>query len=146
MAPGSHITCRSLCINIPGNPAGGLDELAIAQGSARKFNAGSDEAFIIVPIFLETPTSFLIPPTSKDLFIKFLKVFMEMTQAPDQEQLELQERPLKARTPEIYFGKFHMDCYHFCQQCKNYFKTLGATGMNCTPFTATFFCGSINLR
>ena len=69
---------------------------------------------------------------------------METTQAWD--QLELRERPLKARTPETNTGKFHMDCYYFCQQYEDYFETSGATGINRTPFAATFVCGSISLR
>ena len=43
-----------------------------------------------------------------------MEVFMEITQAWNQEQLELQEHLLKARTPETYSGKSHMDYYHFC--------------------------------
>ena len=39
-----------------------------------------------------------------------------------------------------------MDCYHFCQQCEDYFETSGATGMNRTPFAATFLRGAISLR
>ena len=39
-----------------------------------------------------------------------------------------------------------MDCYHFCQQCEDYFKTSGATRMNRTPFAASFFHGTISLR
>ena len=73
-----------------------------------------------------------------------MKVFMEMTQARD--QLGPQERLLKARTPETCSGKSHMDCYHFCQQCEDYFETSGATGMNHTPFAATFLRGAISLR
>ena len=72
-----------------------------------------------------------------------MKVFMETTQA---QATEPRERPLKARTPETYSGKSHMDCYHFCQQCEDYFETSGATGMNRTPFAATFFRGAISLR
>ena len=71
---------------------------------------------------------------------------METTQAQDREQLEPWERPLKARTPETYSGKSHMNCYYFCQQCKDYFETSGATKMNCIPFAAIFLRGSINLR
>ena len=75
-----------------------------------------------------------------------MKVFMETTQAQAQALAEPQERPLKARTSEIYSGKSHMDCYHFCQQCEDYFKTSGAIGMNRTPFTATFLRGTVSLR
>ena len=31
-----------------------------------------------------------------------------------------------------------MDCYHFCQQCEDYFEILGATGMNHILFATTF--------
>ena len=75
-----------------------------------------------------------------------MKVFMETTQAQAQALAEPRERPLKARTPETYWGKSHMECYHFCQQCEDHFETSGATGMNRTPFAASFFCGSISLR
>ena len=73
-----------------------------------------------------------------------MKVFMETTQA--REQLEPQERPFKARTPETYSGKSYMDCYHFCCQCEDYFEISGAIGMNCTLFAATFFYGAISLK
>ena len=70
---------------------------------------------------------------------------METTQAQAQ-ATEPRERLLKARTPETYSGKSHMDCYHFCQQCEDYFETSGATGMNRTLFAATFLRGPISLR
>ena len=39
-----------------------------------------------------------------------------------------------------------MECYHFCQQCKNHFDTAGATGSNRTPFAASFLRGRISFR
>ena len=39
-----------------------------------------------------------------------------------------------------------MDCYHFCQQYKDYFETVGATGFNQTPFAVSFLCGNISMR
>ena len=39
-----------------------------------------------------------------------------------------------------------MDCYHFCQQCKDHFETAGATGTNRTPFAASFLRGNISVR
>ena len=80
MAPGS-CACRSPCVNTPVNPAGELNELASAQGPARKSNAGSNEAFTEAPTPPETLIPPLVPPPAKDLFTKFMKVFMEMTQA-----------------------------------------------------------------
>ena len=69
---------------------------------------------------------------------------METTQA--REQLEPQERPLKAKTPESYSGKSHIDCYYFCQQYEDYFETSGTKKMNRTPFAATFPRGAISFR
>ena len=141
MAPGSY-ACRRPCVNTPVDLAGELDKLVGAQSPARRSNAGSDEA--LIPLEASTPP--FVPPTSKDLFTKFMKVFMETTQAQAQVLAEPQKRPLKARTPETYSGKSHMDCYHFCQQCEDYFETSGAMGMNHTPFATTFLCGTVSLR
>ena len=137
MASKSRTTRQSPCINPPVNPTE-QDKLAGAQGG--RFNAGSDKA----PTSPEAPTLPLVPPPSEDLFTKFIKVFMEMTQAQD--QLEPRERLLKARTPETYSEKSHTDCYHFFQQCEDYFETSSATEMNCTPFAAIFLRSAISLR
>ena len=75
-----------------------------------------------------------------------MKVFIETTQAQVQALAEPRKRPLKARTPETYWGQSYMECYHFCQQCEDYFETSGATGMNRTPFAASFLRGSISIR
>ena len=48
------------------------------------------------------------------------------------------ERPLKAWFPDIYWGKTHLECYNFFQQCKNHFATANATGPNQDPFATTF--------
>ena len=73
-------------------------------------NASSNEALTL----LEASTPPFVPLPTKDLFTKFMKVFIETTQAWDQEQLEPQKHPLKARTLETYSWKSHMDCYNFC--------------------------------
>ena len=70
-----------------------------------KSNTSSDKALTSS----EAPTLPLIPLPAKDLFTKFMKMFIETTQT----QTELQERLLKAKTPETYWGKSHMECYHF---------------------------------
>ena len=145
MAPGS-CACRSPRVNTPIDPATELDELAGAQGPTRRSNAGSNEAPTEAFTPPEASTPPFIPLISKDLFTKFMKMFIEITHAQAQALTEPQERPLKARTPETYSGKSHMDCYHFCQQCENYFEISGATGMNCIPFAATFLRNAISLR
>ena len=48
------------------------------------------------------------------------------------------KRPLKARFPDIYQGKTHLECYNFFQQCKDHFATAGATSPNRVLFAATF--------
>ena len=144
MAPRSRAR-RSPCVNPPANPTGEQDELA-GQGLIRGFNAGSNEAPTEALIPLKAPTPPLVPPSTKDLFTKFMKVFMETTQAQAQALAEPQEQPLKARTLETYWGKSHIECYHFCQQCEDHFKISGATRMNCTSFAASFFRSSISIR
>ena len=48
------------------------------------------------------------------------------------------EQPLKAWFPDLYYGNFHLDCYCFCQQYKDYFKIVGANGLNRVFFAALF--------
>ena len=48
------------------------------------------------------------------------------------------ERFLKARFPDIYWGKTHLECDNFFQQCKDHFATAGAMGSNQVPFAAIF--------
>ena len=98
MALGSCVYL-SPCINTPADPTEELNELT-SQSLARRSNVGSDEAPTKALTLPETPTLPLVPPLAKDLFTKFMKVFMKTTQA--QTLAEPQERPLKAKTPETY--------------------------------------------
>ena len=70
--------------NPPANLTEEQDELASPQGLAGRSNTGSNEA--LTPP--ETPTPPLILST-KDFFTKFMKAFIESTQARDREQAEL---------------------------------------------------------
>ena len=49
------------------------------------------------------------------------------------------KRPLKARFPDLYHNKTHMECYNFCQQCKDYFATVGAKEHSRLLFATIFF-------
>ena len=82
MALGS-CACQSPYVNPPTNPTKKQDELTGAQGLARESNARSNETLTKAPIFPEAPTLSFIPPLAKDLFTKFMKVFIEITQAWD---------------------------------------------------------------
>ena len=82
---------------------------------------------------------------SKADLMRILKIFSE-TKGQEPKAEVPRERPLKAKVPDVYFGKSHMDCYHFCQQCEDHFETAGATGSTRTPFAASFLRGKINFR
>ena len=71
--------------------------------------------------------------------------YLESNQGPKQPPTE-REQSFKAKILEVYYGKSHMDCYHFCQQCKDHFETAGATKTKRTLFAAFFLCGSISVR
>ena len=109
MAPRFCVTRRSFYIITLVNPAKEFDKLADAQGPAKRSNPESNEA-------PTSPKAITLPlvPLTKDLFTKFMKVFIKTTQAQAQALVEPRKRLLKARTPEIYSGKSHMDCYYFC--------------------------------
>ena len=53
------------------------------------------------------------------------------------------ERPLKAWFPDIYWGKTHLKCYNFFQQCKDHFATAGTIGPNRVQFAAIFLKDSV---
>ena len=97
----------SPCINPPTNSTGEQDELA-SQDPIQEFNTGNNKA----PT--KAPTPPLIPPSTKNLFTKFMKMFMEITQAQAQALIEPQKQLFKARTPKTYWDKSHIECYHFC--------------------------------
>lgn len=49
------------------------------------------------------------------------------------------QRLFKAKFPNVYHGKTHMECYNFCQQCKNYFAMAGVKVPNYILFVVFFF-------
>ena len=100
MAPRSRVW-RSPCVNPPADPTGEQDELA-GQSLIRGFNAGSDEAPTKTLTPPEAPTPPLVLPSTKDLFTKFMKVFMETMQAQAQVLAEPRKQPLKAWTLKTY--------------------------------------------
>ncbi len=51
---------------------------------------------------------------------------------------DVSDRPLKTRNPDFYYGNTHMECYHFCQQYEDHFKTAGAKGHKRVSFAACF--------
>ena len=112
------------------------DELRVPE----KWTSAPSHASIPAPM---KPT--LALKYSKADLMRILKIFSK-TKAQEPKAEVPHERPLKAKILDIYFRKSYMDCYHFCQQCKDYFKTTGATGSNRTSFMALFPHGKINFQ
>ena len=56
------------------------------------------------------------------------------------------EKSLKAKSPDVYCGKSHMECYNFCQQCEDHFATTGAKDPIRIPFAVFFLGDRINFR
>ena len=85
---------------------------------------------------------------SKEDFQSMMKVCMDsILQAQvvcPTEPASHQEDQLKAMLPDFYYGKSHMKCYHFCQQCENHFDTADAIGFNRIPFATSFLCNQIS--
>ena len=62
-----------------------------------------------------------------------------LTPAPASQQYKGScERLLKARFPNVDWGKTYLECYNFFQQCKDHFATARAKGQNWVAFVATF--------
>ena len=74
-----------------------------------------------------------------------MKAYLESNQGPSQPPTK-RKQSFKAKVPDVYYGKLHIDYYYFCQQCKDYFKTSQAIGTNQTPFAAFFLYGNISVQ
>ena len=91
------------------------------------------------------PAPALAPAPTDKMFKIFMKAYLESNQRPRPPPAE-REQSLKVKVLEMYYGKLHMNCYHFCQQCDDHFETAGATGTNQTLFAAFFLCENISMR
>lgn len=72
-----------------------------------------------------------------------LKIVLK-AKAPTSASEKPQEYPLKAKFPNIYYKKSHMDYYHFCQQYKDYFNTIKVKSYYHIFFAIFFFFGHIS--
>ena len=81
---------------------------------------------------------------NNDLFQEFMRTCIERVWdqvpiAPNGKAREdTLDRPLKPRNPDLYYGHLHIECYYFCQQCKDYFEVAGSLGHKRVPFAARF--------
>ena len=89
------------------------------------------------------------PTPTDNLFRKFMQAYMEDRRqptpaaAPVKPREDALDRLLKARNPDFYYGNSHMECYYFCQQCKDHSETAGTKGHKRVPFVVTFLKDSI---
>ena len=90
-----------------------------------------------------------VPKYSEDDLQRILKTVLEArvpAPAPAPAVSEVPRDKLKARSPDVYRGKSHMDCNNFSQQCEDYFTTAGATGPTRIPFATSFLRDRISFR
>ena len=147
--------CCSPCWNL--SPINHVeDELARDLGPTNDFYLGSTSPTLsynltsgpaLVLALISTPLPAPAPalPSSNKLFKQFIKAYLESNQGLKQPPAE-REQSFKAKVVDIYYRKLHIDCYHFCQQCKDHFETAEATGANWTLFAASFLCENISVR
>ena len=70
----------------------------------------------LVPALIPTPVLALAPILLlfNELFKQFMKAYLELNQGPRQPPAECKQL-LKAKAPNVYYRKLHINCYHFCQ-------------------------------
>ena len=112
--------------------------------------APSDMRLLNAPA-LDAPVPTLAPAHySKEDFQLMMKVRIDLILQAQviclTEPASYQEGQLKARLPDLNYGKSHMEYYYFWQQCENYFDTAVATDSNRTPFAASFIRNRINFQ
>ena len=99
------------------------------------------------------PATSASPASIDDLFKLFMRTYMYTVKNQAQVQASVQvflppvepkKQPLKARFPDLYFGKLHLDCYRFYHQYEDYFDTAIAHGDNRIPFAASFLRDGIS--
>ena len=143
-------TRHSLCRN---PPPGNEDELV--GGPPGALTKGSNTSTPSPPVSwtqtpVDTPTT--IPASSRGMYTDAnlqratklaLELFIQgqahaqgLASAARDKALD---RPLKAKNPDLYHRSLHIECYHFCRQCKDHFKTAGAKGYKRVSFAASFF-------
>ena len=65
----------------------------------------------LIPALVPTPATTLL--FFNELFKQFMKAYLELNQRFRQPLAE-REQFFKAKVPDIYYKKWHIDCYHFC--------------------------------
>ena len=117
----------------PAGPLGTKPSVANALATTNVFKYSKDNLQQILKAVLEAralvPTLAPVPTPAPALASIVAKVPQEK---------------LMACFPDIYHGKSYIDCYNFCQQCKDYFATAKAMRLIRIFFAASFFRDQIS--
>ena len=147
MAFGGSCSCRSSWRNLSLTDL--VEEgLARDPGQVKDPHLGSTSSTLFYnPTLGSTLVSALVSTlvATNDLFKQFMRAYLKLNKGSSQLSVQ-HKQPFIAKIPEIYYGKLHMDCYYFCQQCKDYFETSEATRAARTPFAAFFLYENISMR
>ena len=139
MAPGGFRPHCFLCQNLL--PIDHMkDDLARDPGPTNSFYLGSispilfckltpGPALVAALIPALAPALALALLSFDKLFKQFMKAYLESNQGLRQPSAK-RKQFLGAKVLNRYYGKLHIDYYHFYQQYKDYFKTAGANGAN----------------
>ena len=104
-------TCRNLGYNpLPG----GKDELAKSLPEA--LTKSSNTPTLSPAVFwalIPAPAPALVLFSTNKLFKQFMKAYLEFNQGPRQPLTE-HKWIFKAKMLDVYYGKSHIDYYHFC--------------------------------
>ena len=89
------------------------------------------------------PSTFSVVKYTEENLQKILRTVLKARAPPSN---GCHKKPLKARSFDVYHGKFYIECYNFCQQCEDHFIIIGPKGPNRIFFTSAFLHDRINFR
>ena len=92
------------------------DKLGAKEKSTPAPSHASASSHASAPSYASVPA--VIEPTlalkySKADLMRILKIFLE-TKGQEPKAKVPHEQLLKVKVPDVYFGKSHINCYHFC--------------------------------
>lgn len=120
-----HNPCRNLPKTSKDEPAGGVQRPSPVNSSGSPLLAPSPtNSCVPTPAASHTPTPALVSAPAPALvsapakytnaeFYRFMKVFMDAQRYSGTYEGP-EESSLKARFPDLYHRKSHMNCYQFC--------------------------------
>ena len=124
-------------------PSGGENEpVGDPPGASTK---GSNTSTLSPPVsWAQTPAQPPVPSSTEELCQQLLKTYAATVNLLEQNHGSGPcKKSLKVQFSDLYYGNLHIDCYRFCQQCKDNFETAGASRPNRIPFATSFFRESV---